>query len=196
MTDKSELLKGCPEYSALLEKIDKLLEGTRAIIAIEGKSASGKTTLASMLEKIYGATVFHMDDFFLPPDKRTQKRLSEAGGNVDRERFEGEVLIPLIKGEAVNYRVFDCKAQGFKDAFRVIPKNLVIVEGAYSMHPELSKYYDLSVFLEVDSHTQRTRIISRNGEGADRFFKTWIPLENTYFEKTNAKERCDLVITV
>lgn len=196
MTEKNELLKNHPEYSLLFEKIDTLLKKGRAIIAIEGASASGKTTLAKTLSKIYGATVFHMDDFFLPLDNQTPKRLSEVGGNVDRERFESEVLIPLSQGKAVNYRPFDCKTQGFKDTFSVAPKTLVIVEGAYSMHPSLSGYYDLSVFLEIDSAKQKERIIERNGDGAQRFFETWIPRENTYFEKTCAKERCDLIIKV
>lgn len=196
MTEKNELLKNHPEYSLLFEKIDTLLKKGRAIIAIEGASASGKTTLAKTLSKIYGATVFHMDDFFLPLDNQTPKRLSEVGGNVDRERFESEVLIPLSQGEAVNYRPFDCKTQGFKQATEILPKKLVIVEGAYSTHPSLSGYYDLSVFLEIDSTKQKERIVERNGDGAQRFFNTWIPRENTYFEKTKVKERCDLAIKV
>jgi hypothetical protein len=31
---------------------------------------------------------------------------------------------------------------------------------------------------------------------AERFFNEWIPLETVYFEKTAAKERCDLVIAI
>lgn len=184
------------KFAPLFEKIERLLGRGRVIVAIDGGSASGKTTLASTLEKMFNATVFHMDDFFLTPEMRTKERLGEAGGNVDRERFESEVLIPLSQGKTVNYRPFDCKTQGFKETVEVTPKNLVIVEGAYSMHPSLSGYYDLSVFLEIDSEKQKERIIERNGENAHRFFETWIPLENTYFEKTKAKERCDLIVKI
>ena len=49
-----------------------------------------------------------MDDFFLRPEQRTPERFSEPGGNVDRERFLSEVLLPLRQGEAVDYRRFDC----------------------------------------------------------------------------------------
>ena len=59
----------------------------RVLLAIEGGSASGKTTLSQLLSRIYGCTVFHMDEFFLRPEQRTPERLAEPGGNVDRERF-------------------------------------------------------------------------------------------------------------
>ena len=179
----------------LLSKIDALLKKGRVILAIEGGSASGKTTLAARLSEIYSACVFHMDDFFLPPAKRTRERLCEVGGNVDRERFEEEILAPLARNQRVRYKAFDCSVGDFGDYVEATPTRLVIVEGAYSMHRELSKYYDLSVFLSVDGKTQRERIMKRNTPAlAKRFFEEWIPLENTYFEKTDVKNRCDLVI--
>ena len=45
-----------------------------------------------------------MDDFFLQPDQRTKERFESPGENVDHERFEEEILIPLSKHEAVKFR--------------------------------------------------------------------------------------------
>ena len=70
----------------------------RVLVAIEGGSASGKTTLGELLQNVYGCPVFHMDDFFLRPEQRTEARFAQPGGNVDRERFLEEVLIPLREG--------------------------------------------------------------------------------------------------
>ena len=194
MTDLREKNK---HLSPLFEKIDALLAKKPLIVAIDGGSASGKTTVSTLLSQIYGATVFHMDDFFLTPHMRTEERLSEVGGNVDRERFENEVLIPLSKGQSVSYVPYDCKTGSFKEATLVIPKELVIVEGAYSMHEALSEYYDLSVFLDIGESEQRERILKRNApDHAKRFFEEWIPLENIYFEKTDIKNRCDLTIKI
>ena len=184
------------KYAPVLEKIDTLVGESRKIVAIDGGSGSGKTTLASILAKKYDATVFHMDDFFLTPEMRTQGRLNEVGGNVDRERFENEVLIPLIERKNVNYRPFDCHLVAFKEEILVIPKNLVIIEGSYSMHPSLEGYYDLSVFLDIDKETQRERILKRNSDTSRAFFEKWILYENVYFEKTDIKNRCDIIIDV
>jgi len=186
------------EYVAFLPlfcEIDKRAGG-RFVVAIEGGSASGKTTLSQMLESVYDCTVFHMDDFFLRPEQRTPERFSEPGGNVDRERFLEEVLKPLSRGEVVRYRRFDCSTFTLGEPMEVETKPLVIVEGAYSMHPELADHYDLSVFLDVSPELQRKRIAKRNSpEMAKRFHEEWIPMEQLYFSKMGVKERCDLVIS-
>lgn len=179
----------------LFIEIDKHLKNGGLKMAIEGGSASGKTTLAHILENIYMCTVIHMDDFFLQPNQRTPERYAEIGGNVDRERFLAEILVPLSKGENINYRKFDCSTMKIGEEIKITPKKLTVIEGAYSMHPEFSKYYDFSVFLENDN--QKTRIIDRNGlKLAQRFFDEWIPLENKYFLSFNIREKCSMVISV
>ncbi len=174
---------------------DKLMGKGRVVIAIEGGSASGKTTLGKMLEEIYDCNVFHMDDFFLRPEQRTPERFSEVGGNIDRERFLSEVLIPLSEGKGVCFRKFDCSTQTLGSPITVSPKSLNFVEGAYSMHPQLAKYYDFSLFLDISPEMQRKRILVRNNERlAKRFFDEWIPMELRYFTETQIKDRCNMII--
>ncbi|MBQ9692998.1 MAG: phosphoribulokinase [Clostridia bacterium] len=178
-------------YLSLFAKIDALIKKGNAIVTLEGGSASGKTTLARILQEVYGCTVFHMDDFFLRPEQRTPERFAEVGGNVDRERFYEEVLKPLKNNETVRYRPFDCSTQSLKDELIVTPEKLTVIEGAYSMHPAFEEYYDLAVFLDIEPEYQRTRILKRNSpQLAKRFFEEWIPLENRYFSETKIKERC------
>ena len=181
------------QFLPLFSKIDRLLEQGNVILAVEGGSASGKSTLAEMLSKIYACTLFHMDDFFLRPEQRTAKRLSEIGGNVDRERFLSEVLLPLSEQKTVRYKKFDCSMGALGETEELEPKKLTVVEGAYSMHPELEVFYNLSVFLDISPELQRARIEKRNSPAfAERFFNTWIPMENRYFEATGAKARCSV----
>ena len=189
-------------FLPLIKRLDAFLEQGnekgRLIVAVDGGSASGKTTLAEFLEKRYdNIDVFHMDDFFLTPEMRTEQRLNEAGGNVDRERFEKEVLIPLTQGQEVTYRRYICTKKEFSHPITLKPKSIVIVEGAYSMHPELMKYYDFTVFLNIDGDEQFKRISqSTNRIDVIRYFTEWTVYEKIYFEKTDIKNRCDLVIEV
>ena len=97
----------------LAERIRALAEEKIVIVAIEGGSASGKTTLASKLAEELDANLFHMDDFFLQPHQRTKERFLEPGGNVDYERFLLEVLLPIRAGIPFSYRVFDCRTMDF-----------------------------------------------------------------------------------
>lgn len=184
-------------FLPVFKEIDKRLGKGRLCIAVEGSSASGKTTLGEMFAEIYGCTVFHMDDFFLRPEQRTPERYAMIGGNIDRERFLEDVLIPLKKGEVINYRRFDCSEMKLQTSIQVKPGKLTVIEGAYSMHPEFEGYYDFSVFLDISPELQKERILKRNlSQMAERFFNEWIPLENKYFSATDAKGRCDLTVKI
>ncbi len=186
------------EYARLLPlfiEIDRRLKDGSCTLAIEGRSASGKSTLASLLEAIYGCTVFHTDDFFLQPAQRTPARLAEVGGNMDRERFLMEVLFPLSQGQAVQYRRFDCGTFTLQPPEEKRATPLTVIEGAYCMHPGLCHFYDFAVFMDIDADLQRKRILKRNGEAlAQRFFNEWIPMEEKYIAALHVKERCNMVI--
>lgn len=185
------------KFLPLLAAVDSKLQQGSLTLAIEGGSASGKTTLSQLLETLYGCTVFHMDDFFLQPHQRTPQRFAEPGGNVDRERFLEEILLPLHRKESVTFRPFDCSTMTLSAPISAEASPLTVIEGAYSMHPELAPYYDFSVFLDIVPDLQRARIGKRNTpDMAQRFFTQWIPLEQTYFSKLQVKERCDLVLSI
>lgn len=184
-------------FLPLFVRIDRMLREGRVNLAVEGGSASGKSTLGELLEKVYDCTLFHMDDFFLRPEQRTSERFAEPGGNVDRERFLKEVLLPLGKNETVAYRRFDCGTFTLDRPVEKFPSRLNVTEGAYSMHPELAGFYNLSVFLDVTPELQKRRIGKRNSpDTAERFFTEWIPMEHRYFEEFDVKERCKLVIGI
>jgi len=163
------------------------------LIAIDGRCAAGKTTLAAYLQGVCGCNVIHMDYFFLRPEQRTEERLLEAGSNVDYERFFTEVMVPLRQKELFSFRPFDCHNQVMKEAIQIQPKPVNIIEGAYSCHPTLIENYDLKIFMTVDEEEQMRRIKKRNGEaGAVQFKEKWIPMEERYFSTYKVKERCNL----
>ena len=179
----------------LIQAIKALLvENRPVIVAIDGPCAAGKTTLAGKLQEKYDCNLFHMDDFFLRPEQRTEARFQEPGGNVDYERFREEVLVPLKAGETFSYRPFDCKTFTLAQPVAVSPKKLNIIEGSYSHHPYFENPYDLKVYLSVDPELQRQRILMRPAFLHQRFFEQWIPMENGYFEAFSVREQADLII--
>ena len=184
-----------------LESIyEKLLEQSAGksgpvILAIDGRCGAGKSTLGAELSAEWDANLFHMDDFYLQPHQRTAERLAEPGGNVDRERFLEEVLLPLHTGNPVLYRRFDCGSFTFEEGQTIEPKPIAIVEGSYACHPLLRDYYDLRIFLDIDPQTQAERILKRNGpEVLERFKSIWIPLEENYFRECRVRESCDFIL--
>lgn len=179
------------EIRSALRKLQK--EKTPLLIAIDGRCAAGKTTLAALLQDVTDCNLFHMDDFFLPPKLRTRERLGEPGGNVEYERFCLEVIRPILEGRPFSFRPYSCHLRRQTEPVFVQPKPLSIVEGAYSCHPHLWNYYDLRIFLDIDRTEQLRRIRSRNGaEQLKIFEEQWIPLEERYFSAFQIRERCDL----
>ena len=180
--------------SAILQQI-RGISDRPLLIALDGRCAAGKTTLAARLQEELDCNVIHMDHFFLQPKQRTEERMQEPGGNVDYERFLEEVMLPLSRGQGFSYRIYDCKRMELSSAVRVEPKTITVVEGSYSCHPVLWDFYGLRVFLDVEAGEQLRRIRCRNGEQtAAKFRDCWIPLEERYFAAYQIRERCDLTL--
>ena len=108
---------------------------------------------------------------------------------------DGVTLAPLRQGQPVSFRRFDCHSLTLLPPVAVAPSPLAVVEGSYSLHPELATMYDISVCLTLSPELQRRRILARNGEEmARRFFERWIPLEQAYFDAMKPQARCGFLI--
>lgn len=167
----------------IIKKIKDIIsiKGT-CIVAIDGNSGAGKSTFASHIAAAVNGSLFHTDDFFLPPKLRTAERLNTPGGNVDSERFNKEVICGILSGNDFTYKAFSCQT-GKHRSVKVAASPISIIEGVYSHHPLWSEKIDLKIFMSVDHNTQVKRILSRNGaEMLLNFTQKWIPLENKYFE--------------
>lgn len=171
------------------------LAGRGGIVAVDGRCAGGKTTLAAWLAARFSCTVLHMDDFFLPFALRTRTRMQTPGGNVDSARFLHEVLRPLAEGRPGSLRTFDCASGNFAAPVPVLPVGLTVVEGSYAMHPSLSPYYAGGVFLTCSPEAQLRRLAARETPARLlRFRDEWIPLEERYFTAFFIESRCVLTL--
>ncbi|WP_238898953.1 uridine kinase [Clostridium sp. YIM B02500] len=183
------------EYKYVFDEIKNLLkDNKKLVIAIDGRCGGGKSSLGAMLTEEFDCSLFHMDDFFLPPRMKTKERLAEPGGNVHYERFEEEILKPLKNDEPAIYRKYLCNKGELSQPIKVEPKNLTIVEGSYSLHPTLRDYYNYKIFITIDSKVQHERILKRNGEEKlQDFINKWIPLEEHYFTELDIENKCDVI---
>ena len=197
----SEQIEAHPEAKAQYLRLMPVLEIVAArreaeapyVIAIDGRAASGKSTMGKQLAEILDAGLVHMDDFFLPLELRTEQRLRTPGGNVHYERFREEVLPHLRQPEPFSYRKFVCSVKALQGERQVAGSSIRIVEGSYSLHPELGRYADLTVFSDVDPDEQFRRILARNGPvWGEQFRQKWIPMEEAYFNAYHIREQADL----
>lgn len=182
-------------YSDAIETVNKIIGGYRSnkplVIAIDGRSASGKTTFAEN----FGCPVIHTDDFFRPREKDGTLNISEYSGNFDIFRFKSEIIDNIKSGQIVKYGVFDCSVGTVTETVTVGKSNCYIIEGAYSLHPQLGEYAKLKIFFDIGEETQKKRIASRNGlDGLERFLRLWIPAEERYLNFYNIESQCDFTV--
>lgn len=175
----------------ILEKVAKKLPtDTPCVIAIDGRAASGKTTMANQMKAILDADVIQMDEFFLPPALRTKERFETPGGNVHYERFMEEVLPNVCVPGTFSYRKFDCSKMDYNGERIVGNSCFRIVEGSYSCHPLFGDYADVTVFSNIEPEEQLSRILHRNGaEMLEMFRNRWIPLEENYFKEYDIPQK-------
>lgn len=173
---------------------EKLCSQNRVVIVLEGNAASGKSSFGERLKNKYQGTLIHVDDFYKKRDKNVPLDLeNNCEGNIDYHRLKGEIIDKLNESEIL-YKKFNCSKQDFEKE-EIVPLNkLIIIEGTYALNPRLGKYYDLSIFIQVDDELQIERIKKRNPNNYDSFIKTWVKLERNYFSKFDILNKCDYLI--
>jgi uridine kinase len=166
------------------------------VVAIDGRSGTGKSTLAAALAKRLSATVIEGDDFFaggtgiegdLPP--------SRAARCIDWQA-QRRVLTALRAGQAASYHAFDWDAfdgSVVADPNTIAPASILLLEGVYAARPELRDLVDLCLLVTVPDDLRLSRLIAREGE-IGPWERQWHEAEAWYFAHAAPPSSFDLVI--
>ena len=167
------------------------------MVAIDGPSGSGKSTLSATLHSsLPGSQLVDIEHFYSdigvdPPDGLSPHEAYEQ--HVDWHALDAQVLRPLRRGEPGRYRLYDWIAEERTDSTEVRPEGIVLVDGVYSMRPELTDAYDLTVYVETLTRERTARLAQRpdNPVWVDR----WAVGFDWYMDHMRVKERADIVIS-
>lgn len=187
----------CARFLPALLPLERLArENAPAVAAVDGRCGSGKTGFASLAANVLAraANLVHMDDFYLPPERRKADWMEVPAGNMDLERVREEVLHPARAGRLEAYRPYDCRTGRLREPVELNGGSLTIVEGTYSQHPALAGCYDYKIFLTCDREEQTRRLRAREGEYFPTFDRIWRTLEEQYFAACGTEGAADLVV--
>jgi molybdopterin-guanine dinucleotide biosynthesis protein A/uridine kinase len=173
--------------------------GRPVVIAIDGRSCSGKSILATAVALRSGAAVLEGDDFYrdtLPRLTATQREaMSDAAvvdAVIDWERLREEGLLPLRAGHHATFQPYDGDANNGRlaPAKTVAAAELIIVEGVYAARPELTELVDIAVYLGLDPQTRAGRYAER--EDDPEWVRFWERGESHYFRVVRPPAGFDL----
>ncbi|MEM9473968.1 MAG: hypothetical protein AAGA71_01655 [Pseudomonadota bacterium] len=164
------------------------------LIAIDGRSGTGKSTLAAPLARRLGATLVSGDGFFAGGTAVLDLHdASLADICIDRTRLR-RVLSALKSGQTATYRPFDWDTFDGSPApveSQLSPSPLLIVEGVYSTHPDLRPLIDLTILVELPIAERERRLIAREGR-IGPWERQWQRAEDWYFAHLALPESFDL----
>lgn len=186
--------------------------GGPVVVAIDGRSAAGKSTLASAVAAELGSgpdaidvAVIEGDDFYAggTPSAWDRRSAAEKADHViDRGRLRS-VLEALRDWGVATWHPFDWDAEGWDldpppfadEPITVEAATVVLVEGAYTAHPDLDGLVDLRVLLELADEVRRGRLVAREGDDHDPVWDArWSEAEDHYFGTVMPPTRFDLVL--
>lgn len=171
--------------------------GRTVLAALDGAGGSGKTTIAARIAaRLPGCSVVHADDFYRPMQEHARLQLDAEGGYqgyFDWQRLEAEVLSPLRAGRPATFQRYDWATAGLGEIASVQPGGTVLVEGVYSMRPEVEHYYDLTVYVETPRDVCLRRLHDR-GQNPAEWIRRWRAAEDHYIERYRPEQRADLLV--
>jgi uridine kinase len=167
------------------------------IVAIDGRSGVGKSTMARALAERLDACVVEGDDFYAGGiELRSDSAESRAAACIDWTRQQS-VLEGLAAGRPAHWRAFDWEA--FDGRLRdepttLEPRPVVILEGVYAARPELADLLVLRVVLLVSDDVRLARLAAREGT-IGPWERQWHEAEEFYFEAVMPPARFDIVVS-
>ena len=187
--------------AVLCERIMSLQRATQTpvLVALDGRSGAGKSTVAAQVGAQTGALVIDGDDFYRGGADAFWDALSPAEKVdlvIDWER-QRSLLEQLRRGEAVTWQPYDWDADDGRLGAPVTagPAAVVLLDGAYSARKELSDLYSQRVLLAVARDVRRERLLRREGERYRAGWEArWGEAEDLYFDVLMPPAVFDLVL--
>jgi ribosomal protein S18 acetylase RimI-like enzyme len=171
------------------ERPGLLVEGRPVVLAVDGRSSSGKTTLAGRLrDAVPGSAVVHTDDIAW-----CHSRFGWADLLIDG------VLEPARAGRAVALRPPRWEDRGRPGAIEVPAGcSLLIVEGVGAARRESAHLIDVAIWVQADDAQTDRRNLARvgtpNGSATVRDHLEWMAEEIPFVAEQRPWERVDLVV--
>jgi anthranilate synthase component 1/para-aminobenzoate synthetase len=156
------------------------------IIAIDGRSGAGKTTLAvelaARLRAHHKVSLFHLEDIY-------------PGWNglmAGIDRYVATVLEPLSRGEAATWTSWDWEKHYDGDSRVTLPAEIVVVEGVGAAAAAARPLLSAVIWADSPDDVRRTRALDRDGGTYEPFWDQWAAQEEEWLHGDDVRQHADV----
>lgn len=158
--------------------------GRTRVLAVDGRSGAGKTSLAVGLRAALGAPVVALEELY--------------GGWDALERgidlLVSAVLEPLSAGRAARVPRYDWVAAAWDTPWTLEPPALLIVEGVGAGARRAAAYASVLVWMEAPESVRKKRALDRDGETFAPHWDMWAAQEEAMLAREHTPDRADFLI--
>jgi para-aminobenzoate synthetase len=156
------------------------------IIAIDGRSGAGKTTLAvelaARLRAHHKVSLFHLEDIY-------------PGWNgllAGIDRYVATVLEPLSRGDAATWTSWDWERHYDGDPRVTLPAEIVIVEGVGAAAAAARPLLSAVIWADSPDDIRRSRALERDGRTYEPYWDQWAAQEEEWLRADDVPQHADV----
>ena len=154
------------------------------MIAVDGRSGAGKTSLAAELAAELRAPVVTLEDLY--------------GGWDGLERgidlLVAAVLEPVADGRPARVPRYDWVTGRWGEPWLLEPPAVLIVEGVGAGARRAGRYESALIWMELAAPARKQRALRRDGETFAPHWDMWAAQEDALLAREHTPDRADLVI--
>jgi para-aminobenzoate synthetase len=158
--------------------------GQTRVIAVDGRSGAGKTSLATALQASLGAPLVALEDLYGGWD----------GLEHGIDLLVSAVLEPLAAGRAARVPRYDWIAAGWDTPWALEPPEVLIVEGVGAGARRAAALESVLVWMEAPASVRKKRALDRDGDTFAPHWDAWAVQEDAMLARERTAERADVVI--
>jgi uridine kinase len=163
--------------------------GAVTVVAVDGPSGAGKTTLANAVAAELGAggrsvSVVHVDELVPGWDG-----LAATPGLVAEH-----ILEPLSRGEPAAFRAWDWEADRWGETRPVPLAEVLVLEGCGSSARPAGDWASVRVWVEAPLARRHSRAMGRDGAVFAPHWERWAAQERELYARDGTRSRADLVV--
>ena len=159
--------------------------GATRVLGIDGRSGSGKTTVAARLARLLGAPVVQLE--YLYP--------GWFGLHDGIHLLVSDVLGPLRAGRPATVPSWDWYAMAWAEPAELAPPPVLVVEGVGACAWPVRPYLSLSVWVDLPDDVRLERARSRDWTTYEEHWDVWAAQEELLLRDDDTPNQVDVVLS-